>query len=257
MTVGSVKFYKRNKINENTTVLFTSASSGNKDRLYDNDFTSKLVSVGSDDLTPEVWDFSFSSAVNVDAIFVGSHNIKSGGIQYWNGSAFTAFSTPITYSANTDVNSFHSFTQVSTTKIRVTMNTTQTADAEKQVGELRFLELIGTVQKNPVQIKQNFNDNSRTITTSSGGTVFVRFGSKYQAKYTFEACSDTDLALFLTLKDLKDVFFVYPCGGTAQTEYGFRVQDMFLVNYVNDYNPDLVGDLFDVGMNLTLDLREV
>jgi spermidine/putrescine transport system permease protein len=61
MTIGLVKFYKRNKINENTTVLFTSASSANKDRLYDNDVTSKLVSVGSDDLTPEVWDFTFSN----------------------------------------------------------------------------------------------------------------------------------------------------------------------------------------------------
>lgn len=254
----NVKFFKDNVIDENGTFTLTSANQNLTSYLYDNNLMTQLISVGSDDVTPEVWEIEFASSKTIDRIFVGNHNIKAGKIEYWTGAAWDDFANDaIAWSNNTDDHSYFEFDSVSTTKIRLTMDTTQTANAEKVVGQLRAMEEIGEVLVNPSRVTFSWRKHQKRHTTSTGGSVQVVFGEKYQAKFFFSDADVTDVALFETVKDQNIAFYVYPGGGAANTNYGFRVQDMFLVNYINDFEPNLKNNLFDIGARITLIFHEV
>jgi len=255
----NVKFFKDNVLDENATYSFTSANTSLSKYLYDNNLDTKLTSSGSDDLTPEVFLITFSSAKTIDRIFVGNHNIKSGKIEYWDGAAYVDFTNDaISWSANTANHNYFTFDSVSTERIRLTMDTTQTADAEKYVGQLRAMEEIGEVQTNPSKVKFTYRKHQKKHIVSTGGNVQVVFGEKYQAMFYFSDANTTDITLFKTLNDNNAAFYVYPGGGdTSITEYGFRIQDMYLVNYVNDFAPNLKNNLFNIGQRITLVLHEV
>lgn len=253
-----IKFFEKNQITEDETFTFTSALTSDAGNLFDNNLSTKLISDDSDDSTPEVWIFEWSGAIDVDAIHLAEHNIKSGDIKYWDGGAYVNFSTPISLSNETVDGHFFSFDSVNTTKIRVTMNTTQTVDAEKSVGQLRVLEIIGTVEKNPVQADTEFPESSRIFDTSNKGNVYTFFGSKYKTKLKFTNATTNDLTLLKTLKDGGDSFNLFLNGGNNTfAEPGFRVKDMFLVNYVNPFKFKLIKGLHGVGVQITLDLREI
>jgi len=231
------KFYKENKLNDDTVYTFTSASTANASALYDNDRTSKLISVGSDDVTPEVWEFDFGSDQTIDAIWFDNHNIKSGNVQYWNGAAYVAFSPAINIIDNTKTTNFYEVTQVSTQKVRFTMNTTQTVDAQKYCGGFRALELLGELTDNPAQDSyfQDFAERRTIHNTTKGGNVLVSFGIKFAAKFILSDADDDDVELAESLKDYAAPFFIFPCGGELYAQPGFRLKDMYFVNYMNNF----------------------
>jgi len=55
-------------------------------------------------------------------------------VQYWNGSAFVDFSTPVNVTDNTAPNRTHTFTPVSTTKIRLTVTSAAATGQVNQIG---------------------------------------------------------------------------------------------------------------------------
>lgn len=254
----NVKFFKDNVIDSNGTFTLTSANTNLTSYLYDNDYTTQLESSGSDDVTPEVWEVEFTAAKTIDRIFIGNHNIKSGELKYWNGAAWASFSSAVSWSGNTADYSYFEVTQVSTLKLQLTMNTTIVVDAEKKVGQLRAMESIGEVGVNPSDVKFSWKKRKQSHTTATGGNALVVFGKKYQGKFTFSDADLTDVALFETLDDLNESFFIYPNGGdTAKTNYGFRIEDLFLVNFVNDFAPNLKAGLLGIGSVVTMQVAEV
>lgn len=254
--MANVSFYSKNRIDDDSTLTATSANTALFANLYDNDDNTNLISLGSDDLTPEAWEIEFSGQRTIDSIHISNHNIKSGKIEYWDGAAWDDVSPTISWSANTATSNIFSFTKVSTTKIRLTMDTTIVADAEKSVGELRALDLIGTVERNPSKSDPRWKEKARKMTTDDNSSIYVFFGSKFNTKMKFENATDADLALFRSLKDLGTPFYVYLNGGdTTQTQEGFRIQDMYLVNYTNEFRYKLQkGHLTGVGVKIDLDL---
>lgn len=252
----TVKFYRNNYINSSCTLTATSADITLFENLFDNDGMTKLTSSGSDDLTPEVWEIEFNSSRIFESIFIANHNIKSGKIEYWNGSAWADFSTAISWTANTAENNYFEFTEVTTTKILLTMNTTIVADAQKYVGCIRVLSEIGEVERNPSKADPIWSEKSKINYTDDNSSIYVYFGDKFQVKLKFNNAGDTDLALFRSLKDLASPFYVYLGGGDSNTQEGFRVQDMYLVNFVNDFRYKLQsGHLLGVGVKIDLDLK--
>jgi hypothetical protein len=256
--IGLMKFFKKNKINSDTSFTFTSADTDTSIYLYDNIRSTKVYSVGSDDLTPEVFIFEFGSAITVDNIFIDNHNIKSGKIEYWNGAAYVDFSTPIAWSNNSDTTNYYDFTQVSTLKLKLTMDTTMVVDAEKFVGELRFLEEIGTVETNPAEFNHDYVQTAATYSRANGGSTYISFGEKFMATILFSDASTNDMTLFRSLRDLNEEFYVYTCGGTSTSDQeGFRLRDMYLVNYVNNFKPELKNQILNIGTRIRMIVEEV
>jgi hypothetical protein len=258
MTItGNVKFFGINQIDENTTPTFTSANTALLDFLFDNDRLTRLTSIGSNDATPEVWVLDFGSSKTFDRIFIDNHNIKSGKLEYWNGVAYVDFSSAIAWSANATVTHYYEFNSVTTTKIRLTMNTTMTVNDQKRVGSLIAFSEIGSVLVNPSKLTPIWPERSVNHRGSKNGSIYVIFGRKYKATIQFSDASITDIVLFETLKNYATSFYIYPCGGSGQVELGFRLQDIFFVNYTNEFNPDLNGNLYGIGQTLTMIVEEV
>ncbi len=257
MTInGNVKFMDVNFIDTNTTFTFTSASTALASFLFDNDRTTRLNSVGSDDVTPEVWEFEFTTQ-NVDRLYLDNHNIKSGTIKFFDGFSFVDFSPAISLSGNSDETSYFEVASVSTDRIQLTMNTTFVVDDQKRVGQFRVFTELGIVATNPIDMDPLFSEASVTHRTGTGGNVHVAFGEKYQTTMVFDDSDAADMTLFRLIKDRLDPFYVFPGGGVDKAQEGFRLRDMFFVNYMNSFEPKIKGKLFDIGTILSIDLEEV
>lgn len=259
MTInGNIKFFSDNKINEDCSITCTSANTVFLPYLYDNKRTTRLTSISSNDATPEVWTITFNGAISFDRIFIDNHNIKSGTLQYWNGSTYVDFSSAIAWSANSSSTNYYEFNSVTTTSIRLTMNTTITTNDEKRVGSLLVLTEIGTLQDNPVSMPINFIDRKSESENVEGGSILTLFGRKFYTEMELSDAGATDMSLILTLKDYATPFYVFPCGGTAQLEVGFRLQDIYLVNFVGDLDDiTLNGDVYGLGQSITVRVKEV
>ncbi len=255
---NNFKFYTENYINNRCTFSFTSATNSLSNRLYDNSRDLKLISLGSNDTTDEVWTITFPYQVDIDTIFIDNHNIKSGNLQYWNGSAFVDFSTPISWSGNIATTNIFSFTSVGISIIKLTMSTTQAANAQKYVGELRCMALIGEMQENPSSITDlTFYKKQVLKETSNGGNCQTIFGKKFKMTALFDHANPTDITLLETLNDRLNSFYLHPCGGiTTYTEPGFRLQDMYFVNFVNDFKPLIRGDVLGIGSQIEVSFWE-
>jgi hypothetical protein len=256
--VAKVKFYNTNYINSQSVFNFTSADAARADILYDNDNANRLFSNGSNDSTAEVWTIEFSSIYDLDAIAVFNHNIKSGNVQYWNGAAWVDFSPIVKWDNNNRQNNYFEFARVATKQIRLTMNTTQTANAEKYVGQLRALVSLGELQKNPTEVTPKLTPKDFDYTTANGGSVYGIAGIKYQATVKFANTPEADQTFLINLKLRNKPFYFYPCGGEGQTDITFRIDDMYLVNFTGAVSPKLAGkNLFGVGVDTSITLKEV
>lgn len=255
-----VKFYSQNLINADTTYSLTTANTSLADNLYDNDNNTVLSSIASSDSVSEIWTFTFSGSQGLDRIFIANHNIGSGKLEYDSAGSWADFSTPITWTTTsaTDTN-YYEVNSITTTKLRLTMDTTQSADEQKQVGEFRAFSELGEVAYNPQKGDPRFDEASRNFTTDDNSSVYVYFGDKFRTKLQFDNAEQADLELFRSLKDRRTPFYVYLNGGDTTSsiyEEGWRFQDMYLVNYVNNYEYKLqTGALGERGAKISLDLR--
>lgn len=258
----SVKYFDTNNIDIDTTWTLTSANSALVNYVYDNQTNTRLISSGSNDATTEVWVATFAGSVTFDRIFINDHNIKAGDLKYSddNQATWTDFSSAIAWSGNTVSSNYYEFTEVSgVTDIRLTMNTTQTANVEKYVNELRCFSELGEVATNPAQVDPEFDEDSRLHRLSGGGNVYVFFGEKLSVNLLFTDAGTSDMTLFRTIKNRGKPFYVYLGGGdTTILQEPFRISDMYLVNYVNKFAPKpKQGFLLGAGTVISQHLLEV
>lgn len=254
----NVKFFQSNTLDSSATYTFTSATTADSFKLYDNNRSITLSSTGSNDVTPEVWEVDFGTSKEVDSIFMDNHNVKSGNVKYWNGASFVDFSPAISLSSNSSETNYFEVTQVSTEKIQITMNTTFVVDDEKSMGQFRAIELIGEPSINPTAILPDYAERSVEHKVSDNGSVKVDFGRKLSMDMLFEGNTDADIDMFRTLKDLRSSFLVYVnSGDTTLTQDPFRIQDMFQMNYINSFSPQLNGGLFGIGNNIRIIVAQV
>ena len=259
MSSPTFKFLTKNRLDDDATWVCTSASATLAKNLYDRKRATKLISAGSNDATPEVWTVTFINdiAITIDTIILDNHNIKAGNVQYWNGSAYVDFSTPATLSANAAATNVFTFTQISTSRLRFTFNTTQTVDAQKSVGEIYVLKTIGTPETAPSAFTISYQDRAIQHETATGGSVYILFGRKASIKVTFSDATYTDVNLFESLKELGESFVFYPSGGAyAGIDRGLRLQDIFEVNFVNDFAPVLKSNVIEVRQSVAMELKE-
>jgi hypothetical protein len=273
---GGIKFFGKSifSLDDDTS---PSASSGDSssDFAIDNNRFTYWRSVSSNDSTQETFTVEFDQATEISRLFLLDHNFKKYTIQHDAGAGLTNFSnitsldatglsaiSETDYSKNT---SYYEFDAVTTSKIVITIDTTQTADAEKYLNRVVCTSEIGTLSGYPKITRAFKTRNIRKREMLSGRLRTEKSIETFRVTIKFDdypSSLEDDLDLCYTLFDRDESFFVWLCGGRSGSDYfkytlrGFRLQDLVLVQVVNSFSDKYTKNIYTGPSNLKLDLRE-
>ncbi len=223
---------------------------------------SAWVTTGSVDADNTTFELDFGDLRDIDNIILVLHNFKNYTIQYWNGSAWTNFSTSISVTNNTSDTTRHSFTLVETTKVKLTVTGTMVANADKYLHQFICTKLIGQLNGWPI-IKNAIRGRNKQRTKMLSGKESVReqigfFSCTLEIAVTSD---EEDLDLVEDLQDSNDGFLLWLCGGSesqfSSARQGYRLEDIPLVKCANEYKPNFYKGIYSLGLPVTLDLVEV
>lgn len=252
---------------DSVTLTVTDATATNTgstivDFIRNRNNRSAWLTTGSNDAANTQLDVDLGDEQLIDTIVLIKHNFKAFTIQYWNGAAYTDFSTAINETINTDETSYFTFTEVSTSKLRLIITGTQTADEDKELYQMLALETEGQLTAWP-QIKTPRHAGERKTTTMLSGKRNIteqigRFSCQLRVDYWKD---DTDLLLIERLYFNRRPMLMWLCGGDESqfrtSRVGFRLEDFYLVRPTNDYTPKWYGDVYSTGNELDIRLEEV
>jgi len=265
-----IKWYKKNFVdidNDNTTITITDATATDNGQDYV-DFmrnrknTSGWRTTGSNDAANTQIDFDLGDSYDIDRILVVGHNLGAFTIQYWDGAAFTDFSTAINETTNTDSTTEFTFNSVSTDQIRVVITGTQTADEDKVIKQFIITESIGQFEGWPKIKKPRSSKNKRRTRLLSGKSLVTKQLGYFSCELEVENWNNSnDLSILETIYFSLDGVLMWLNAGDdtqfARTHIGYRSQDIYLVSPVDEYTPEFFDYYYRTGVKINMKLEEV
>lgn len=272
---GGIAFFSRSKcLVQDGTVITASSGQAAADRCLDRNPLSYWRSVGSSDAVTETIEIEFTEAMTFDRIFLVDHNFKSYNIQYFNGSIYTHFTSVIGLSGSmaniTETvyardTSYYEFTQVTSTKIRIQVTTTQTTNAQKSLNQVIVTSELGTLQGYPVIKSPELNRNLQNQKMLSKRTLSFKSDETFKVQLDFKdypnRLSD-DVDLMFELHDTDDTFLIWICGGRFGSNYfrktlrGYRLRDVIAVQMVSALKPVYSDNVYVNQVNFSTQFEE-
>lgn len=253
------KFMDKNYVNEDDLIT-VSHGNGSKQYLFDRDNVSTWLTSGANDDATEVsiivefYEGELAVERDIDRALFINHNLKNYVLEYWDGAAWVELASDTT--EDQDV-TFLSFTEVTTTKIRLTATETQVADAEKFIGELivtaELLALAREVEPNyevrgrEQMFEQVMGDGTirRAVTRWAQNRV-----QRYEASGAFSFVSEADRADLKDIRDNGDPFLWYP-------ESISRPDEIFYVHWTTPWTERYVTSYKGAGSEIPFKFVEV
>jgi hypothetical protein len=270
-----IKFFSRSKclVNDGTTV---NASTGQAaaDRCIDRNPITYWRSVGSDDLITEEIEIVFTEDQTFDRILLQDHNFKSYNIKYFSGGMYVDFASvvgldgalaTITETVYAKDTSYYEFTEVTTSKIRIQILTTQTADEDKYISQVIVCSELGTLQGHPEIKGTELNRQLRNNKMLSGRSLVDKSDEVFEVDLDFKnypASLDDDIDLMFRLHDREETFLIWLCGGKYGSNYfrqqmrGYRLRDIYPVQIISSVKPIYTNNVFVNTVNLGVQFRE-
>lgn len=269
---GGIKFFYKNYGDLDNDSASASVSTGSSARNFARSRKTYLywISEGSDDTTTETYELRFGESKDIDRIILNRHNFKAFTVEYWDGAAWADFAdvvtpsgtkTNITETANTETTNYYEFTSVSTEKIRVSIDTTQTTNAEKYIYEVIATEEIGTLTGYPVYIGSN-NRATADKKAIDGRISKTILGTVFSCQLQFQRYGiEADHTIMQTLWDLEAPFLIYPSGADEsqfryESKIGNRNRDIYLVNFASDFSPNYDMNVYKNALNYAVSFIE-
>lgn len=261
---AAIRVFSKSKLDVSYDNVVLTASQGQDfvDFVRNRSNTSAWVTTGSVDADNTTIEVDFVDLINIDSIILIKHNFKSYTIQYWDGDSWENFSTTIAPTTNTALTTFHQFTEVFTTKIKLTILGTMTVDDDKHL--FQFIATTERAQfngfpiiKNPKhsrnRIRSKLLSGKETIKESSGA-----FSCQLQIKVHSD---DSDLDLIEDMYNANTGFLVWLCGGDqaqfSSLRIGYRLEDIYLMKCADEYQPEWYKGFYTSGQVVGVDLVEV
>lgn len=266
-----IRFFKKNKAdlsNENVAITVSDTVATNNgqdfvDFVRNRNNTSAWVTTGSTDAANTSLVIDFVDIIEIRDIILVGHNFKVFTIQYWNGSAYADFPTPINETVNDEyVSHFITGTSsTSTSKIKIIITGAQTVDADKVLRQL-----IATEQEDQFngwfQIKKpTIGLNKKRATMLSGKANVVDSIGKFSCTLEVkDLTDDDDLTLLETIFFKRRGSLIWLCGGDEEQfssiRIGYRKEDIYLVRPINEWTPEFYKSLYSAGIKAVMQLEE-
>jgi hypothetical protein len=263
--------YTKNYVTVDDTYAVSSGAA-NIGYVYDRDNSAQWQSSGANSdatsVTIQITFYEKSVAVSrvFDTLALINHNIKNYTVAWWTGSAWTTFITQTadtSQSLSRNVSTYGntptalaSFSSVTTSQILLTLNTTQTPNQEKAIGELiccnQQLNVGLDLLTYDLAFRQKVKDNLMGDGSLTRAVVLWTLNryEKYEAKATFNFVSDSLLASFMSIKNQGLPVLWYP-------EALQRPDEFWLVHLHNPRMYKYMVAYKGAGNILSLDLKEV
>lgn len=279
MTInGGVKFFDEilNLEADGATVV-AGTGDATSSNLIDRSPITIWRSVGSDDITTETITITMGAATTVTRIFIIDHNWKQFQIKYDTATDFsnvfglddTTAQSSISETAFSDNTAYYEFDSVSLTTLEITIDTTQTVDAEKRCNLIIVTTELGTLNGFP-NVRPRLRRNRKSTKMLSGRLNIVEKQNVFNCSIRFRnyptSLADgyqTDVSLMFTLDERNKDFLIWPSGGRRGTPFfnhtirGFRLQDVFQVRLNKDLRPKYESGVYVNGVAMTADFVEV
>lgn len=254
------KIFTKNYVNSDDTFVVSSGSAAIAN-AYDRDKLSQWSSSGANsDSTPVTIEVDFfegtvAIARTFDTIILINHNLKNYTVDYWNGTAWvniittTADVTPV-------ATLYNSFGSIGATKIRIVMNSTQTANLEKVIGEIvcAALQLDMGIDLSTYSVTYRQKVKSLLMGDGSMHQALVFWSpyrsEKYEAKVGFENLSLSNVASLAAIKEAGAPFLWYPESST-------RPDDIYFVHWANPLTWKYSSLYKTSGVDVSLDFKEI
>jgi hypothetical protein len=230
-----------------------------KSYLYDRDKDSKWLSSGANNdatqISIEVVFKEGATAVNraIDKLLLINHNLKTWNFDYWTGSAWTTLASE---SADAAATTYKSFSQVTTSKVRLLATATQTVNAEKYLGELIVAAVQVTPARDPEILEPRYRERSVEFPMGDGSEhkQVTRWTpnrtQKYGARVVFRLVSEAERLLLKAVCEARAKFLWYP-------EKTQRPDEIFLVRWSSPWSERYVNTYKGAGSEVSMDLKEV
>jgi hypothetical protein len=252
------KIYTRNQLNSQTQFSVTSSTSSISS-ICDGDRVRKWVSTSQNsDLSAAIIEASFYLAgvpvsVEIDTIMLLNHNLKSFVVDYFDGTEYQLFATSSDVAAS---DSIVTASRVTTTKIRLTAYITQTANAEKYLGEMIACALDLDIGADPVSYEVQAREKVKLLNMGDGSIHEVRTKisanrtQKYQCRIKFDLVPLATLKKLESIKESGQPFLWQP-------ESRWRPDQVYLVNWSTPLRSRYTSNYKGAGYEVDLDLREL
>jgi len=245
--MNAIKIFGENYINKNNAYAFLSGSAL-VSYLYDQKRQTAWLSSGSNNTIEEYIEITFKNwqgevvQRTFDRVIILGHNIKAGQLQYWDGSAWQDL-TGGTITDNTETDNLIEVTSVTTYKFKIKMTTTQIANAEKYIGEIKVCATILEPTDWLTKFKRNDDDRAGDYRLSKGDLVSWREWGKVEGGLDIEQMSLAEITTLKTyIRDNQYLTIVFWDDFDMSETYEFKVTNP--INYSLDrklqyYSTDL------------------
>lgn len=259
-----VLFLNKNAADWTNPLVVVSATEASSlaPNLQDRSNLTGWMTTGSVDANNTTITCDFGDLETLTDVILINHNFASFTVQYWNGSAYVDFSTPINVTGCTDSSSGYSFVSVNCTKIQIVIRGTQVPNTDKRMTQLIAANRIGQLFGWPVINSPSFDYNLRNNTMLSGkANIGANLGGFSCTLSVSNWSNGNDLSIVENLYTLGAPFLVWLCGGSeaqfSSTRMGYRKQDIFFAKCSNTFQPQWADGMYKSGLQVDIDLQEV
>lgn len=265
-----IKFFRKNFIDlDNDLPSFsiadasaTDTGSAYTDLMRNRSNNSGWATTGSVDAGSTAMTLQFGETKSFNTILLVGHNLKNFNLKYYDGTNYVAFTPAIDRTDNTVTTTDFTFSEVSTTAVKLTMNGTMTPNQDKYIKQFIVTEFLGELSVQP-EVEPQF-DKDRKVTKFLSGKSYVAKsvgGFNCRIKMKNAGNADADFTLIESLYARYDGFLLWLCGGdVSQFEMqrqGYRLEDIFLMDITNEYSPEYIESRWFNGMPIDLKLVEM
>jgi len=267
-----IRFFDKSAIdlgNDAASINVTDTTATNNgqsfvDFMRNRNNSSSWMTTGSNDAANTTLVFQFGDVRDIKDIMIVGHNLAAYTLKYWDGiSAYVDFATPISVSGSTDFVTHHQVTEVSTDSIQLVITGAQVVDADKSIRQFIITNRVGTGQLDgwPVIKNATHSTNKKISSMLSGKVNVVESVGAFACELTVTNWNiDDDLSIIEEIYFGKRGVLVWLSGGDedqfSHKRVGYRLEDIFLMRAVNDYQPDWAAGLYTSGIIMQLKLRE-
>lgn len=272
---GGIKFLSRSQcLFEDGTDIEASSGNDSSNRALDRNPITYWRSVASTDSMTETLEITFVADQTFNRIFLQDHNFKAFEIEYFSSGMYNSFTNVVgingslsgisetTFSQDT---SYYEFTEVTASKIRISIDTTQIPNQEKYLNQVIVCSELGTLQGYPEIKGLELNRQLRTEKMLSGRVLNLKSDEVFKVQLDFKDYPNSlgeDIDLLFTLQDSEESFLIWLCGGKFGTNFfrhtlrGYRLRDIYPVQLISPLKPIYSDNVYINGLNLSVQFQE-